>query len=77
MTRILPQHLTAEQTEAIRVNELYEQQGFFMPVQGKDVQDYKQWARDHFQAEFDINPTWHPIIIDECIKIITETYNSI
>lgn len=76
MKRKLPPHLTTQQKIAIRENEKYEQMGMFLPLNADDAKDYQQWARDNFQAEFKINPTWHPAVINECIKIINETYNN-
>ncbi len=76
MKRTLPEHLSPEQKAAIRQNEKYEAEGLFIPATKNDAADYRQWARDNFQAEFDINPIWHPIVIDECINIIIETYNN-
>lgn len=76
MSRILPEHLSPEQKAAIRKNEKFEKMGMFQSLTMDDIKDYQQWARDNFQAEFEINPTWHPAIIDECIKIINETYNN-
>jgi hypothetical protein len=36
--------------------------------------DFRQWARDNFKAGNDINGSWHPVVIDECNKIVQEYY---
>jgi hypothetical protein len=36
---------------------------------------YRQWARDNYTpGEGKINPAWHPIIIDECNKMLMSLY---
>jgi hypothetical protein len=31
--------------------------------------EFRQWARDNWTIGDDINPTWHPIVRDECLLI--------
>lgn len=38
-----------------------------------EQKEFRQWARDNFDAEVDtINETWHPVVRDECLKMVHE-----
>ena len=38
--------------------------------------EFRQWARDNFNVETDIvSSVWHPIVKDECNKMINEQTN--
>lgn len=64
--------LPEEYHTAVLCNERFAKEGFFPEITGLDEKDYRQWAREHYQPEQMITPTWHPVVVDECIKIIKE-----
>ena len=39
----------------------------------KEVEKFKNWARDNYKPFDPINGVWHPIVQNECTKINTET----
>jgi hypothetical protein len=62
--------------QALQNNEMNERAGFFIKLETPaEEQDYRQWAREHYKMEDDIKATWHPIIVNECLKIIKEFIN--
>ena len=64
----LPEKYHAE----VRLNATLNAQGFFPDITEDDEKDYRQWARENYQPERLITSTWHPVTVDECIKIIKE-----
>ena len=38
-----------------------------------EEEQFKQWARDNWSIGDDINPTWHPVVKEECLKILEES----
>jgi len=34
--------------------------------------EYRDWARTVFKPGQEINPTWHPVVIEECEQMIEE-----
>jgi hypothetical protein len=45
----------------------------FRTLSDKEVQEFRQWARDNFDpAKDDINPVWHPEVRQECADMIAE-----
>ena len=40
------------------------------PAEEKDL---RQWARDNWSVEDGINLLWHPVIREECLKILEES----
>jgi hypothetical protein len=35
----------------------------------KEEQEYRQWAKTNYVPFSELNPLWHPVILDECIKM--------
>jgi hypothetical protein len=65
--------LPKEYHYAVKENLRLEICGLFdMDTSADEDKDYRQWAREEYTPEQMIDPTWHPIIVDECIKIIKE-----
>lgn len=45
----------------------------FRELDEQEVQEFKKWARDNFDPSSDtIKIVWHPVIQDECKKMIAE-----
>ncbi len=45
----------------------------FRDLNEQEQQEYRKWARDNFDPSVDmINSVWHPVVRDECNKIIDE-----
>jgi hypothetical protein len=38
----------------------------FKSLSADEVVEYKQWARDNYVCNSDINEVWHPVIQEEC-----------
>ena len=68
-------HLNKQQLDALVHNELFRVAEYFQEPTPADEKDYRQFARDVFKPESKMDSTWHPTIINECIKIINEFYN--
>jgi hypothetical protein len=68
-------HLNKQQLAALERNELYRASELFQELQPGDEKDYRQYARDYFKPESELDPLWHPCMINECIKIINKFYN--
>lgn len=64
--------LPKEYHTAVFENILLADQGYFIATTTDEEKDYRQWAREEYVPEKMIDPTWHPIIVDECVKIIKE-----
>ena len=39
--------------------------------------DFRKWARDNYKVHDRIDSLWHPVVIDECNKIVQEYYQSL
>ena len=57
---------------AVIENSSFEDDGYFLPANRNDNRDYRSWAREHFNPDMHMQPDWHPVVIDECCKIIKE-----
>lgn len=45
----------------------------FRELSEQEVEEFKKWARDNFDPSSDmLNPVWHPVVRDECNKMIAE-----
>ncbi len=45
----------------------------FRDLNEQEKQEYRKWARDNFDPSSDLlNPVWHPVVRDECNKMIAE-----
>ena len=65
--------LPARFHHAVTSNAQWNVDGFFMTdINRDDEKDYRRWAREHFNIDMELKPIWHPIVIDECCKIIKE-----
>ena len=64
--------LPNEYHAAVQKNAVLNAQGFFPAITADDEKDYRQWARENYQPEQMINPTWYPVTVTECVKIIKE-----
>ena len=41
----------------------------FRELTAKEEREFRQWARDNYQAFEPISGVWHPVVQDECRKI--------
>ena len=57
---------------AVQQNAVLNAQGFFSDSTDDEEEDYRQWARENYQPEQMIKSIWHPVTVDECVKIIKE-----
>ena len=49
--------------------------GLFRDLIPEEEVEFRQWAKDNFKPETDIiSLAWHPIVRDECYKMIKEYY---
>jgi len=42
--------------------------------------EFRQWARENYTftgGNTNISGSWHPVVIDECNKIVQEYYNNL
>lgn len=39
--------------------------------------EFRKWARDNYKVHETIQGSWHPIIVDECNKMVQEYYQSL
>jgi hypothetical protein len=66
--RILMNNFNAEQHQNLI------KAGMFRSDLGSDeIEDFKQWARNNFKPDDDINECWHPVVVQECLKIKAES----
>lgn len=48
----------------------------FRDLTAEEEEEFRQWARDNFIPDIDvINNLWHPVIQDECMKMINDINN--
>lgn len=71
-TEFILEGLPEEYHSSVQHNALLNAQGFFPDITSLEEKDYRQWAREHYQPEQIISATWHPAVVDECVKIIKE-----
>lgn len=64
--------LSKEYHASVQKNAVWQHEGLFIEATEDEEKDYRQWAREEYTPEQHINPTWHPVVVDECIKIIKE-----
>jgi hypothetical protein len=60
---------------AVTENHYLLSQGFFWGVNAYEANDYRAEARNEYNPDKDIDPYWHPVMVDECIQIIKEFIN--
>lgn len=34
--------------------------------------EFRAWTRSNYDCKSDINPSWHPVVIDECQTMLAE-----
>jgi hypothetical protein len=44
----------------------------FRDLTPDEEREYRQWARDNYEAFAEISGVWHPVVQDECVKINKE-----
>jgi hypothetical protein len=45
----------------------------FRELDDAERQIFKNWARRNYSPGEEINPLWHPVVRDECLRMIAET----
>lgn len=45
---------------------------FFKQLSEEQKPEYRQWARDNYNAGSEIKAYWHPVVREECRKINAE-----
>ena len=45
---------------------------FFRDLDAKEIESFKQWARDNHHPGAETSGLWHPIIREECKRIDKE-----
>jgi hypothetical protein len=45
---------------------------FFRELNDQEVEQFKQWARDNFKPDMEINETWHPVVRQELARLQKE-----
>lgn len=68
-------HLKPHQLHALENNELFRVGEMFHELTPEDEKIYRQYAREHFTHDTELESIWHPCLVNECIKIINEHYN--
>jgi len=46
----------------------------FRSLDTEETIEFKQWAMDNYVPGTMINPTWHPVVKEECKKMNTKEY---
>jgi len=49
----------------------------FRDLNDKEQKEFRQWARENFKLGNKICEVWHPIVRQECKKMIEEKHNSL
>jgi len=49
--------------------------GLFRDLTPEEEVEFRQWARDNFKGTDEMSSVWHPVVRDECNKIINEYYS--
>lgn len=45
----------------------------FEDLKSEEEKEFREWARGNFNPNKDVvNTVWHPVIVDECCKMIKE-----
>lgn len=45
----------------------------FRDLGPEEEKEFREWARTNFNPDGDkINPVWHPVVVNECEKMIEE-----
>jgi hypothetical protein len=42
---------------------------FFQKLEPKEEELFRQWARDTFTPNMEVNPLWHPVVREEIAKL--------
>jgi hypothetical protein len=50
----------------------YGEDMIFRHLDSEEAPVFRTWARENFTPDMDINPLWHPIVRDECAKMLME-----
>lgn len=45
---------------------------FFRELNDQEVEQFKQWAKDNFKPDMEINETWHPVVRQELARLQAE-----
>jgi hypothetical protein len=45
---------------------------FFKKLSEEEKPEYRRWARDNYRAGSEIKAHWHPVVREECRKMLTE-----
>ena len=45
---------------------------FFKTLSKEEEKEYRQWAKDNYIIGDSIHSTWHPVVVDECMTILTK-----
>lgn len=45
---------------------------FFIKLNAEEESEYRQWARDNFEAGQPASPAWHPVVRDEWSKLVLD-----
>lgn len=61
--------------ESVRRNAYLHEVNFFWDITAEEARDYRQEARDEYNPDKNIDPYWHPVMVDECVKIIKKFIN--
>lgn len=46
--------------------------GLFRDLSPEEEKDSRKWARDNFTKDMEICEVWHPVVRDECFKMLEE-----
>lgn len=45
----------------------------FRSLTDHEETQFRQWARENYKMGDAINPIWHPVVVDECQRMIAES----
>tara|TARA_R110000868_G_scaffold20267_3_gene86027 strand:+ start:258 stop:443 length:186 start_codon:yes stop_codon:yes gene_type:complete len=45
---------------------------FFKTLNDEEEKEYRQWAKDNYIIGDSISSAWHPVVVDECMTILTK-----
>ena len=48
------------------------QDSMFRDLDAKEIDDFKQWARENHKAGDQVSPLWHPVVRNECYTMDKE-----
>lgn len=43
---------------------------FYKTLNEEEEKEFRQWARDHYSVGDSIDPSWHPVVQDECMSMM-------